>query len=854
MTFKVKDGISIAGSGFVDGSRNVTAGTISGSTATLTGELRGPATFVIDPAAVGDNTGVVVIKGDLQVDGVTTTVNSTTLTVDDKNIELGSVASPTDSTASGGGITLKGATDKTFQWSSSSFAWESSEHIRLAAGKDFILAGATSGTIALEAVATAGTNTIAFPAATGTVALTSDIKDPTITVTSGAGLTGSGSFTLNQSSTATITLSHADTSSAATLTASGRTYVTGLTFDTYGHVTGYTTGTETVTDTNTVTRLRGTASGTYTSGDLTLLAGSGIGVSQSGADFTISSTETLQSVTTRGNTTTTNINTSSTTVVNLVPAGNLGVTLGGIQDATSGWSLSGATIGLKSDNTTYATMGLGTGNGLLYFGRTNASGAGTLNSWLEVNNTGVANFKLARPQHNGSNLALVSEINNATLTLNVSGNGLSGSQTFTANQASAATFTVTSNATNANTGSTLVFRDASGNFSAGTITAALSGNASTATNISNTGSVTLASSTESNDIFASQPSYTTSKPVKLLNFNWYGNTWSLGNIRSGNTASEGLGVFYGSSNTEVGRFTTSGLTLQSGYSFSGAGTGLTGTATSLSIGGNAATATTASNATTAGGLAVHAGTNNEANKIVRTDANGYIQAGWINSISGDNGTTTPTRIYASQDGYIRYYSVANFRQVIDVPTRTGGNASGTWGINITGSAGSATTATTANNVNAPDGDRNAGTKLPNTNARNVRFDFVGASSAGTGGNYAGLMTYAPWDGTTASTGDASYQLAFGSTAANGGGIPQLNIRKGIDSTWNSWYTLIHTGNISTYSSSPTLQTLTIDSNGNLDYNKYDSSSTATINIKNVPLNFTGSGTLSFSSNDLILTL
>jgi hypothetical protein len=58
----------------------------------------------------------------------------------------------------------------------------------------------------------------------------------------------------------------------------------------------------------------------------------------------------------------------------------------------------------------------------------------------------------------------------------VSGTGLSGSQTFTANQAGNVTFTVTSNATNANTGSTIVARDASGNFSAGTITAALTGN------------------------------------------------------------------------------------------------------------------------------------------------------------------------------------------------------------------------------------------------------------------------------------------------------------------------------------------------------------------------------------------
>jgi hypothetical protein len=73
-------------------------------------------------------------------------------------------------------------------------------------------------------------------------------------------------------------------------------------------------------------------------------------------------------------------------------------------------------------------------------------------------------------------------VNNGTLTLAVSGTGLSGSASFTANQSTASTFTVTSNATSANTASAIVARDASGNFSAGTITASLSGNASTVTN------------------------------------------------------------------------------------------------------------------------------------------------------------------------------------------------------------------------------------------------------------------------------------------------------------------------------------------------------------------------------------
>ena len=68
------------------------------------------------------NTGT-TITGDLTVSGTTTTIESTTVTVDDKNIELGSVATPTDTTADGGGITLKGATDKTINWVQSTGYW-----------------------------------------------------------------------------------------------------------------------------------------------------------------------------------------------------------------------------------------------------------------------------------------------------------------------------------------------------------------------------------------------------------------------------------------------------------------------------------------------------------------------------------------------------------------------------------------------------------------------------------------------------------------------------------------------------------------------------------------------------------
>lgn len=104
---------------------------------TLTGTLKGPASFTIDPATVGDNTGTLVVAGNLQVDGTTTTVNSTTLTVDDKNIELGTVNTPSDTTADGGGITLKGATDKTILWDNANDNWSFSEHVNAVTGKEY---------------------------------------------------------------------------------------------------------------------------------------------------------------------------------------------------------------------------------------------------------------------------------------------------------------------------------------------------------------------------------------------------------------------------------------------------------------------------------------------------------------------------------------------------------------------------------------------------------------------------------------------------------------------------------------------------------------------------------------------
>jgi hypothetical protein len=96
---------------------------------TLTGYIAGPASMTIDPAAVGDNTGTLVIAGNLQVNGVTTTVNSETLTVSDKNITLASNAT-NNSTANGAGLTVAGA-NATLNYNGTTDEWEFNKNLRL---------------------------------------------------------------------------------------------------------------------------------------------------------------------------------------------------------------------------------------------------------------------------------------------------------------------------------------------------------------------------------------------------------------------------------------------------------------------------------------------------------------------------------------------------------------------------------------------------------------------------------------------------------------------------------------------------------------------------------------------------
>ena len=161
-------------------------------------------------------------------------------------------------------------------------------------------------------------------------------------------------------------------------------------------------------------------------------------------------------------------------------------------DFTGGTNIdvSGQTISLTG--TVDETNG-GTGNNAYTTGDTLYASASNTLAKLSGNTTTTKKYLSQTGNGAASAAPAWDEINLGTDTAGdyiatgaVSGVGLSGSAS-----GEGSTFTVTSNATNANTASTIVARDASGNFSAGTITAALSGNASTATTWQTARSLTL---------------------------------------------------------------------------------------------------------------------------------------------------------------------------------------------------------------------------------------------------------------------------------------------------------------------------------------------------------------------------
>ncbi len=246
-----------------------------------------------------------------------------------------------------------------------------------------------------------------------------------------------------------------------------------------------------------------------------------------------------------------------------------------------------------------------------------------------------------------------------------SGTGISGSVS-----SEGGTFTVTSNATNANTASTIVARDGSGNFSAGTISAAitgaLSGNASTATALATGRTIGM-----TGDVVWTSAS-----------FDGSGNVTGTATIQANSVA---LGT------DTTGNYVQS---VANGSYLTGGGSASEGTA--LTLGVDATNANTAS-------------------KVVARDGSGNFSAGTVTAALSGNASTATTLATARTIGGVSFNGSAN----INLPgVNTSGNQA------TSGNAGSATVLQTARTINGVSFNGSANISLSLAN-----LGFTGASNA-----------------------------------------------------------------------------------------------------------------------------
>ncbi len=164
-----------------------TASDVTFNNATLTGYLRGPSTFTIDPATHGDDTGTVVIAGNLTVQGTTTTVNSTTVEVADLNITVAKNAASA-AAANGAGLTVAGpTTPASLTYTSADDRWNLNKDLNVGRVYGNVTGALTGNASTATALATGRTISL-----TGDVTYTSGSFDGTGNVTGTATLANSG--------------------------------------------------------------------------------------------------------------------------------------------------------------------------------------------------------------------------------------------------------------------------------------------------------------------------------------------------------------------------------------------------------------------------------------------------------------------------------------------------------------------------------------------------------------------------------------------------------------------------------------------------------------------------------------
>ena len=182
----------------------------------------------------------VTIAGNLTVNGTTTTVNSTTVDIDDLNLTVAK-GNATNAGADGAGLTVEATTagNKTWNYNNGTNSWTSSEHINIPPGKNYLINGSqiaasnlSNGTTGSGSVVLSTSPSLTTPAlgtpSSGTLTNCTGLPNAgllnsAVTVTAGTGMSGGGSVSLGGS----VTLTNAGVTSAVAGTGIGVSGATG---------------------------------------------------------------------------------------------------------------------------------------------------------------------------------------------------------------------------------------------------------------------------------------------------------------------------------------------------------------------------------------------------------------------------------------------------------------------------------------------------------------------------------------------------------------------------------------------------------------------------------------------------
>lgn len=362
------------------------------------------------------------------------------------------------------------------------------------------------------------------------------------------------------------------------------------------------------------------------------------------------------------------------------------------------------------------------------------------------------------------------------------------------------TINITTNATAVNTAGTIVSRDANGNFAAGVITAALAGNASTASTWQTPRVITLAGDLTGSVTVDGSGDATLTATVApdsvVLGTDTTGNYVASVAVAGvglsvNNAPGEGTAITVTSNATNVNTASTVVARDASGNFAAGTIT--------AALTGNASTATTLQTARTINGVSF----NGSANITVTANTPTALtfNNGGAGGASGStfNGGTALTVSY----------------NTVGAPSTTGAGASGTWAINITGNAATATSATTANSANTATTANNANALggISSNRAMLKRKNFIGNGSGLTlndsiaapemGFTYGGSgETVGPYIAFGGLGGDIDYSCQIVAQYNGGGNRMQFRTRNDDAQVWNPFREVIHDGNFNSYS--PTL--------------------------------------------------